>query len=123
MYAERHSIAFTTHSSAGTATVYSAVDVTGRILQVQYVKTDMSDGATITITGNTSGIPIMAITGMNASATHLPRRAITSEAGAAVTYDSTQTVHEAVVLAQEKIKIAIASGGNSTSGEFLITVG
>ncbi len=123
MYAERHSITFTTHSSDGTAEVYSAVDVTGRILQVQYVKTDLDDGSTITITGNTSGIPIMAITGMNASATHLPRKAITSGAGAAVTYDSTQTVHEAVVLAQEKVKIAIASGGNSKTGVFYITVG
>jgi len=90
---------------------------------VQYVKDDMANGSTVTITGNTTGIPIMAITAMNASATHLPRRATTDQDGAAITYDQTAAVHEAVVLVREKVKIAIASGGNGTVGEFIITVG
>ncbi len=123
MYAERHSITFTTHTSAGTVTAYTDKEVTGRILQIQYVKDDLADGSTITLTGNTTGVPIMAITGMNASATHLPRRALTDQDGAAITYDQTAAVHEAVVLVQEKVKLAISSGGNSKSGEFIITVG
>ena len=123
MYAERHSITFTTHSSAGTVTAYTDKEVTGRILQVQYVKDDLANGSTITLTGNTTGIPIMAISAMNASATHLPRRATTDQDGAAITYDQTAAVHEAVVLVQEKVKLAISSGGNSKSGEIIITVG
>lgn len=123
MYAERHSITFTTHTSAGTVTALTDKEVTGRILQAQYVKNDLADGSTITLTGNTTGVPIMAITGMNASATHLPRRATTDQAGVAITYDATNAVHECVVLVQEKIKLVIASGGNNKSGEIIISVG
>ena len=96
MYAERHSITFTTHSSAGTVTAYTDKEVTGRILQVQYVKDDLANGSTITLTGNTTGIPIMAISAMNASATHLPRRATTDQDGAAITYDQTAAGQEGV---------------------------
>lgn len=123
MYAERHSITFTTHSDAGTATAYTDKDVTGRILQIQYVKTDLGDGSTITLTGNTTGVPIMAITAMNDSATHLPRRATTDQDGAAITYNQSQAVHDSVVLVREKIKLEISGGDNSKTGVFYITVG
>ena len=123
MHAVSHAIVFTTHSSTGGATVYTSTDVNGRILQIQYVKDDLDDGATITLTGAKTNVPIFAITAMNASATHQPRRAATDAAGAAITYDGTNAVHEVVVLAGERIKCVVASGGNSHNGALAIISG
>lgn len=123
MYAVSHAITFTTHPSTGAVTAYTGDDVNGRILQIQYVKDDLANGSTITLTGEKTGVPIFAITGMNASATHQPRRAATDADGAAITYDGTNPVHEVVVLAGERIKLVISSGGNSKKGAFAIISG
>jgi len=122
MHAESHAISFTTNTS-GAATAYTSTDVNGRIQQIQYVKDDVSNGSTITLTGATTGVPIFAITGMNASATHQPRRAATDAAGAAITYDGTNAVHEVVVLAGERIKCVVSSGGSEKSGALAIISG
>ena len=66
---------------------------------------------------------IFEITAMNASATHLPRSPTTDRDGTAITYDATNAVHEAVVLANERIKVVISGGDNSKSGAFHIIVG
>ncbi len=123
MYAERHSITFTTHTSDGTVTAYTPEIVNGPILAIRYVKTDLGDGSTITLTGEDTGTAIFEITAMNASATHLPRSPTTDRDGVAITYDTTNAVHEAVVLANERIKLVISSGGNNKSGVFHIIVG
>ncbi len=123
MYAERHTITFTTHSSAGTATAYTSGIVNGPILEIRYVKTDLGDGATITFTGEDTGTDIFEITAMNASATHLPRSPTTDRDGTAITYDATNAVHECVVLANERIKLVISGGDNSKTGTFYIIVG
>jgi len=122
MHAESHAISFTTNTS-GAATAYTSTDVNGRILQIQYVKTDVDNGSTITLTGATTGVPIFAITSMNASATHQPRRAATDAAGAAITYDGTNAVHECVVLAGERVKCVVSSGGSAKSGALAIIAG
>lgn len=116
MHVKRDSITFTTDTN-GAATEYTTNDVNGRILQVQYVKTDLADGSTITLTGRTSGVPIFAISSMDASATHQVRRAVTDAAGA------TNAAHECVVLAGEKVKCVVASGGSETSGTLYISSG
>ena len=123
MHAVSHAISFTTHSSTAGATVYTEDDVNGRILQIQYVKDDLANGATIILTGAKTGVPIFAITAMNASATHQPRRAATDADGAAITYDGTNPVHEVVVLAGERIKCVVTNGGTSNNGALAIISG
>ncbi len=122
MHAVSHAITFTTDTN-GAATVYTSTDVNGRILQIQYVKDDLANGSTITLTGADTDVPIFAITAMNASATHQPRRAATDAAGAAITYDGTNAVHEVVVLAGERIKCVVSSGGSGTKGALAIISG
>jgi len=80
MHATSHAISFTTDTN-GDATAYTSTDVNGRVFQVQYVKDDVEDGSTITLTGATTGVPIFAITDMDASATHQVRRVATTSAG------------------------------------------
>lgn len=123
MYARSHSIEFTTHSNASNATAYTSEIVNGPILNIRYVKNDLGDGAVITFTGEDTGVAIFTITGMNDSATHLPRSPLTDNVGAAITYAGTNPVHEAVVLANERIKLVITGGDSSKSGVFHITVG
>jgi hypothetical protein len=82
MHATSHAIDITTDAS-GDATVYTPNDVNGRIFQIQYVKDDFDDGSTITLTGTSTGVPVFAITGMNASATHQVRRKSTDAAAVA----------------------------------------
>ncbi len=122
MHAVSHAISFTTDTN-GAATAYTSTDVNGRVLQIQYVKDDAANGSTITLTGKDTGVPIFAITGMNASATHQVRRAATDAAGAAITYDTTNAVHECVVLAGERIKCVVSSGGSEKSGALAIISG
>jgi len=122
MHAVSHAISFTTDTNAA-ATAYTSTDVNGRILQVQYVKDDVANGSTITLTGATTGVPIFAISAMNASATHQVRRAATDAAGAAITYDGSNPAHECVVLAGERIKLVISSGGEEKSGALAIISG
>ena len=116
MHAESHAISFTTNTS-GAATAYTSTDVNGRIQQIQYVKDDVSNGSTITLTGATTGVPIFAITGMNASATHQVRRAVTDAVGA------TNATMGFVVLANERIKCVVSSGGSEKSGALAIISG
>jgi len=122
MHAESHAISFTTNTS-GRATEYTETDVNGRIFQIQYVKDDFDDGSVITLTGALTGVPVFAITGMNASATHIVRRAATDASGSAITYDGTNPVHECVVLANERIMCVVSSGGSEKSGALAIISG
>lgn len=122
MYAERHSITFTTDTNQA-ATAYTDKDVTGRILQIQYVKSNVAAGSTMTLTGNTTNVPVFTIQSMNASATHIPRRPTTDQDGAAITYDQTATVNDSVVLVRERVKLVVANGGSERNGTFHITVG
>lgn len=63
----RETIPYTT-TTAGAATVYSRDNISGRIWVARYVVTDsdQSDG-TITITGEDTGIAILAVTSFNAA--------------------------------------------------------
>lgn len=121
MFTKRVTVAVTT-AADGTGLGYSN-PVNGRILSVQYVKTDYDDGVDFTITTETTGQTVWTQSDVNASAVKVPRQATHSTAGVAATFDGTRPVLEPVFVADERIKIAIASGGNVKSGTFHITVG
>lgn len=121
MFAKRETVSVTTIAN-GSATSYSSV-VNGRILSIQYVKDDFADGVDFTITCETTGRTLWSQDNVNASAEVLPRAATHSTAGVAATYDGTRAVLEPVVVANERVKIVIASGGATKSGTFYITIG
>lgn len=111
-----------TTAADGSATAYSDV-LTGKLSQIRYVKTDFADGSTFTITSEATGETLWGESNVNASATRAPRQATHSTAGAAALYAAGgAAVNDKIALANDRVKIVIASGGNVKSGVFHIVM-
>ena len=122
MYLERHTVTVTT-AADGSATAYTPV-VNGRVLQIDYVKSTFSDGVDFTITADTAGTTIWTEANVNTSKTCCPRQATHSTAGVAALYAAAGTaVNDCVGLANDRVKIVIASGGAVTTGTFHVIIG
>ena len=121
MNAERQAVTVTTAAANGT--MYSG-NATGRIVSIRYVKTDFADGSTFTITGETTGINIWTETAVNASATRATRQPTHQQDGTAQLYGAgaAYAVNDDIVLANERIKIAVTAGGAAKTGVFHITL-
>lgn len=120
-YIQRVTVPVTT-AADGSATAYSDV-VTGKIATIRYVKTDFDNGSTITVTAEATGETIWTETGVNASATRAPRQATHSTAGAAALYAAAgQAVNDKIAVANDRVKIVVANGGNVKTGTFHIIV-
>lgn len=123
MYCQRHAVTVTT-ASDGSATAYTDKAVTGAVLSIQYVKIDYTDGVDFTITAETTGQGLWTESNVNASATRCPRQPTHDAVGAASLYAATgEPVEDYIYLANERVKIVLASGGNAKSGTFYVTVG
>jgi len=122
MHAERHTVDITT-AADGTGTGYTP-NVTGRVQSIQYVKTDYDNGVDFTITAEATTQSILALTDQNASGTWAPRQPTHSQAGAAALYAAGGTaVGDHILLANDRVKIAVAQGGNVKTGRFIVTIG
>lgn len=122
MYAQRHVVALTTNAS-GAATGYTPV-VNGRVLQVHYVKTDFADGVDFAITSEATGQSIWTDTNINASEVVAPRQPTHGQDGSASLYASAgEPVEDHIVLANDRVKIVIASGGDTKTGTFHVVIG
>ena len=120
-FAQRHAVSVTT-ASDGSATVYSPV-VTGLLSQIRYVKTDFADGVDFTITAEATGETLWAEVNVNASATKAPRQPSHGTDGAASLYAAAGTaVQVPIALANDRVKIVIASGGAVKTGTFHIVL-
>ena len=122
-YLTRHAVAFTT-TSGGDATVYSD-RVNGHVHAIRYAYVDADTGADITITGETSGIPVLTITNAGtASTTHHPRAATVDVVNAASLYAAAgEPVETLIPVADERIKVVVAQGGDTKTGTLHIYVG
>jgi hypothetical protein len=122
MWAERKAVTITTDAE-GAGTGYSPV-VTGRVLQVRYEKVDFANGVDFTLTAEATGETIWAEENVNASATRAPRQATHGTDGAAALYAAAgQAVRDYIVLANDRVKIVVAQGGNAKSGTFHVLIG
>ncbi len=115
MHAERKAIPVTT-AADGTATVYSP-NITGRITDIIYAKTDFADTVDFAITAETTGRNIWTEANVTAAKAVAPVRAAQVPAGT----NSTLT-EVPFLLANERIKFAIAEGGDTKSGSFTVVV-
>lgn len=114
---QRLAVEVTTEAD-GSATAYTPT-VTGLVSQIRYVKEDFADGVDFTITSEATGETIWAESDVNASATRAPRQPTHSTAGAAALYaGGGAAVNAPIALANDRIKIVIASGGDAKSGTF-----
>lgn len=116
-YIQRNTISITT-ASDGSATVYSDT-ITGKLSQIRYEKTDFAAGVDFTITAEATGETLWSQNDVNASVTVAPRQATHSTAGVAALYASSGTaVMDKIALANDRVKIVIASGGDTKTGKF-----
>ncbi len=120
-YAERHTVSLTTDSN-GDATGYTPV-VTGRIITVVYTKTDFTDGVDFTITTEDSTQNVWVDTNINATETVAPRQATHDNVGDASLYAAGgEPVEDYIYAANERIKIVIASGGDTKTGAITVII-
>ena len=111
-----------TTAADGTVTAYSP-RIAGKVHSVHYVKTDYADGVDFTITAEATGETIWAESNVNASDVRYPRAATHSTAGAAALYAAGgAAVLAPVAVANDRVKIVLAQGGNAKSGTFHILV-
>jgi len=126
MFPVRHTVTVTTIAD-GSATAYTTNPVRGRVLSIQYVKPvsgNFTDGVDFTITGETTGQGLWTETNVNASAQRAPRQPTHDNAGAASLFAAGgEPAEDYYVLVDERVKIVIASGGDTKTGTFHITVG
>ncbi len=113
--------------ASGNQTTYSNV-VNGSILSISYVvdgTNPLATGADLTITGETSGIPIITITDIGTSSvSYAPRMATCDTVGAALLYAAAgKPVTDRITLAGERIKVVVAQGGTSKVGTLYFTIG
>ncbi len=116
-FANRIAVTVTTDAS-GDAVAYTPV-VTGKLSQIRYVKADFDAGVDFTVTAEATGETLWAQNDVNASATVAPRQPTHSTAGAAALYAAGgAAVLDKIALANDRIKIVVAQGGNAKSGTF-----
>lgn len=122
----RVAVAITTDAS-GDATAYTS-PVTGFVRAIRYVpdgSVPLDTGADLTITGNTTTIPIVTVTNLGTSAvTIAPRLATASVANAAALYAAAGTaVNDLIPVCEEAIKVVVAQGGNAKKGTLYFYLG
>lgn len=120
----RFKITLTT-DSGGAATGFTP-RVSGKVHSIQYVKpaaVSFTDGVDLTVTAEETGESIWAENNVNASAVRYPRAATHSQAGAAVLYAAGGTaVQDRIAVANDRIKIVVAQGGNAKTGDIYVLV-
>lgn len=122
----RYSTTATTNSS-GAATVYlpatAGESLSGEVVNVIYTKTDFANGVDFTITLEATGQTVWTESDVNASKTVAPRQASHSTAGVAAVYAAAgEAVAVPIVAAGDRLKIVIASGGDTKTGAFTVVV-
>jgi len=124
MTMRNHKVKLTT-AADGTVTGYTP-KTSGKIHQIEYVKdgaNGFADGVDFTITGEKTGISILAKNDVNASAVFAPRQPIHSQAGAALLYAAAGApVNDRIGVALDRVKISVASGGNGKVGTFYVLI-
>lgn len=120
-WVKRVSVTVTT-DAAGAATGVTEV-VNGVVSAIEYTKVDFDNGSTMTVSQERSGETIWSESSVNASAIRRPRAATHSTAGAAALYAAGgAAVNDKIAVVDSRIKVVIASGGNTKTGTFTVVL-
>jgi hypothetical protein len=114
-YAERHVVALTTNAS-GAVTAFTP-PVTGRIAAVIYTKGNFDNGADLTITVESTTQSLWTDTDVNASETVYPLAVGNLGTGAASTLTEVP-----IFVANDRVKVVVAQGGNAKTGTITVIV-
>jgi hypothetical protein len=111
---------------SGNCTALSNMKANGRVMSVDYVKASsegLTDGSTITVTTKDTAKTLLAITGMNATASHSVRAGVESSAGVPLVFiASGQIIPDNFVVCDEQIQCVVANGGATHTGTLYITL-
>ena len=111
-----------TTAADGTASVFSPF-LSGKVMHVTYVKNNYTDGVDFTLTTEATGQTVWSQLNVNASVTVYPRVATVTTAGVAALYAAGGTaVNDRIAIGRDRINIALAQGGNATTGVFHILI-
>lgn len=114
-----------TTAADGTATAFFQ-KVSGKLHAIHYIKdgtVPFADGVDFTITAERTGEGVWSELNINASTVRYPRAPLHTQAGAAVLYAAGGTpVVDKIAVADDRIKVVIAQGGNAKKGHFLALV-
>lgn len=117
-FAQRIKVDVTT-AADGSATALSDTIYHGLLSQIRYVKTDFATGVDFTITLEATGETIWTQLNVDASVTVAPRQATHATDGTASLYAIPgEPVEDKIAIANDRIKIVIAAGGNAKTGTF-----
>ena len=108
---------------SGNGTGYTEI-VNGFIQSIRYVKGNYSNGVDFSVTAEGSGLTIWAQNDVNASAMVSPRVGTCDTGGTAALYAAAGSpVGCQIPVANERISIAVSSGGNAMTGTFHVYIG
>jgi hypothetical protein len=112
-----------TTAADGSATFY-APSTSGEIHSIHYLKdatVPFADGVDFTITAELTGEGIWTEANVNAGTVRYPRAGVHSNVGVASFYAAGGTaVQDKIGLANDRVKIVIAQGGNAKKGQFIV---
>lgn len=122
MNATRSLVSVTT-AADGTATAYSPV-LSGKVVAIQYVPdgtTPYDNTVDFTITVEATGQGLWTESNISAAKIVAPRQPIHDLVGGARLYAAAGTaVSDEIVIANDRVKIALAQGGNVKTGSFFV---
>lgn len=100
--------------------------VSGKVHSIEYVKPgagSYADGVDFAVTTEATGQNIWTEANVNASAVRYPRAATHTTAGAAALFAAGGTpVQDRIAVANDRIKVAIAQGGATKTGDVHILI-
>jgi hypothetical protein len=110
-----------TTAADGTATAYTP-RLSGKLHAIEYVKGDYADTVDFTITDEATGKGLWTESNVTASKTCKPRGATHTTVGVAATLDGTVAALDKLPLANTRVKIVLAAGGDTKTGAFHVLV-
>lgn len=104
-------------SAAGAATVYFGSAITGQVLAIKYEPGTLDTGTDLTLTGETTGVPILVKANAGTSDVWFyPRTLVNKNTDGSAGTDA----FECINAFKERIKLVVAQGGISMAGSMTI---
>lgn len=121
--AERKSVTIVTDGS-GDAIGYIDILIGGRVMSLHYVKTDYTNGVDFVITVEETGEGLWQEDSVDNAKSVYPRAGVHDIVGAvALRVAAGLPLVEPIYLANDRIKIVIANGGNTKTGKIIAIIG
>jgi len=117
MYPQSQTVTITTGAATGAGTGYTA-PIHGRILSIRYIKDSYTGTPSLDVTLETSEAEVLSVVSMASSASWRPRSLVQKD-----TDGTNLSTYEPTYCGGERVKLAVASAGNSKTGTFIVVFG